>query len=170
MTPLSNGDPDSSITFDEHADSYDADLQRGLSLSGETKEYFSAGRLRHLHQRLSAMSFTPKSVLDYGCGDGSTTPLLFDILGATSVVGADTSAALLAKAKSAYQSDATRFHFLADLVPAADFDIAFCNGVFHHIPPRTVQARRGMCCAVYVPAACSPSGRTTRGTPVPGWS
>ena len=135
MRPLPDGDPDPSTAFDGHADSYDAALQRGLSLSGETREYFSAGRLRHLYRRLSAMPFTPKSVLDYGCGDGSTTPLFFDILGATSVVGADTSAALLAKAKGAYQSDATRFHLLTDRVPAADCDLAFCNGVFHHIPP-----------------------------------
>ncbi len=134
MMPLANGDPHVSTAFDGHADDYDTALQRGLSLSGETKEYFATGRLRHLYQRLSAMPFTPKAVLDYGCGDGSTTPLFFDILGATTVVGVDTSTELLAKAKGSYESDTTRFHFPTERAPAADCDLAFCNGVFHHIP------------------------------------
>jgi len=135
MTLAPNSDSNSSTTFDAHADDYDTALQRGISLSGEDKEYFSTGRLRHLHLRLSARRFTPRSVLDYGCGDGSTSPLFLDILGATSVVGVDTSAALLDKARATYGSETTTFHVPADRAPAADCDLGFCNGVFHHIPP-----------------------------------
>lgn len=131
--PTSNDDP--SRAFDAHAESYDADLQKGLSVSGETKEYFAHGRLRFVRERLDDLGHTATSVLDYGCGDGATTPLFYDLLGAVSVIGVDTSAGLLARARTQYGSDSTHFHLLADLVPEPRFALAFCNGVFHHIPP-----------------------------------
>ena len=52
----------------------------------------------------------------------------------------------------------------AERVRPAAVDVAYCNGVFHHIPlaeRRRRCATSGTRCA---PAGCSPSGRTTRGT------
>ncbi len=126
---------DPSQAFDAYAESYDAALEKGLAVSGETKKYFADGRLRFVRERLDDLGQTATSVLDYGCGDGTTTPLFYDILGAVSVIGVDTSAGLLARARAQFGSDSTHFHLLADLVPEPRFALAFCNGVFHHIPP-----------------------------------
>jgi SAM-dependent methyltransferase len=121
--------------FDAYAESYDAALEKGLAVSGERKAYFADGRMRFLRNRLNDLQRSATSVLDYGCGDGTTTPLFYDILGAVSVTGVDTSAGLLARARSQFGSDSTHFHLVGDLEPEPRFALAFCNGVFHHIPP-----------------------------------
>jgi len=131
----STSDDDPSEVFDAHAESYDADLHRGLAVSGESKEYFSEGRIRFLRKLLDGLGRTARTVLDYGCGDGTTTPLFYDLLGAMSVVGVDTSAGLLARARARFGSDSTHFHFLPEPALEHQFALAFCNGVFHHIPP-----------------------------------
>jgi hypothetical protein len=71
-------DDDPSRAFDALAESYHADLQKGLSVSGETKEYFAHGRLRFVRERLDDLGHTATSVLDYGCGDGTQRSLTPD--------------------------------------------------------------------------------------------
>jgi len=127
---------DPQLSFDDHAASYDVDLHRGLALSGETKEYFARGRVARVADRLALLRHPVESVLDYGCGDGSTAPLLGGLLQAGSVTGVDTSGGLLAQAREAYGSESVSFFPLEEAVPDGDHDLAFCNGVFHHIPPR----------------------------------
>ena len=59
--------------------SYDADLSRGLRLSGENKEFFAQGRLAVLARRLTVHGgLAPLRILDYGCAAGETTLLLAD--------------------------------------------------------------------------------------------
>ena len=134
-TSRSTTNDDPARAFDAHADTYDADLQTGLSVSGESKEYFADGRIRFLRNRLDHLKYGATSVLDYGCGDGTTTPLFSELLGAMATVGVDTSAGLLKLASKRFGSDSTHFHLVSDLAPEPRFDLAFCNGVFHHIPP-----------------------------------
>lgn len=120
------------VDFDEFAGEYDRALAEGLSVSGESKEYFAKGRIEWLRGLLDA---PPARVLDYGCGTGSSTPYLLDVLGASHVTGVDVSRASLAVARETYAERPADFRAIDDHAPDAEFDLAFTNGVFHHIPP-----------------------------------
>ncbi|MFH0908176.1 MAG: methyltransferase domain-containing protein [bacterium] len=119
--------------FDAYAEHYGEALSRGISVSGESKEYFAQGRVALLARRLAELGVRPVRVMDYGCGTGTATPFLRDILGSTSIVGVDISGKSIEHAR-AHQPGA-EFHVQSDVNPAGDFDAVYCNGVFHHIPP-----------------------------------
>ena len=77
--------------FDDYAATYDDALNQGLSLSGESKEYFAQERVRWLAGRLAGLGVRSSRVLDYGCGTGGTSPELLERLQAQTVVGVDAS-------------------------------------------------------------------------------
>ena len=106
-------------------------LNQGISLSGEAKDFFARGRVEWL--RRCTQSSRPERVLDYGCGTGAASPLLRTVLGANSVVGVDTSVETIAVAERT-ATDGVTFRCIDDYRPSADIDIAYCNGVFHHVP------------------------------------
>jgi len=120
--------------FDDFGANYDEALQKGISLSGETKDFFAEGRVRILSQVLPPRT-TPR-VLDYGCGTGSATPFLLRLPGVTQLVGVDVSDRSLDRARQDWQQPAVEFHNLTRLPGLVPFDLVFCNGVFHHIPPQ----------------------------------
>ena len=121
--------------FDGYADDYDAALGRGISVSGESKEYFARERVAWLARRLRALGARPGSALDYGCGTGSAAPHLLALAGVGSVTGLDPSPRILERARAEHPDPRIRFVLQTDHRPADDHDLAFCNGVFHHIPP-----------------------------------
>jgi SAM-dependent methyltransferase len=123
------------IHFDDYAENYDAALNRGLSATGEAKDYFARGRVQWLFHRLRQLSEQPRFVMDYGCGDGSSSQLLLEILKAESVVGADTSGRSLDLARATRGGEHSRFVDLTEYEPHEAQDLVYCNGVFHHIPP-----------------------------------
>lgn len=120
--------------FDEYAKSYELALSNALAPSGENREYFAEGRIRWLKRCLSTLAENPMTVLDFGCGDGSTTPLLQRGLNAESCLGVDVSAKSLQLAKEHFATDQIHYQLIEDLRSEAQFDLAYCNGVFHHIP------------------------------------
>ena len=122
-------------TFDAYAGAYDEALNRGLSLSGESKEHFARGRIEWLASRLLERGHQASAVLDYGCGTGDSTPVLVQSLGAASVIGVDLSDESIALARRRHGGTMTVFSTIGALTPAARFDVAYCNGVFHHIEP-----------------------------------
>lgn len=130
-----------SAAFDEYATQYDAALQRGLAVSGESKEYFARGRVawltRRLHERAPELfsKHAQNTLLDFGCGTGSATPYLLELLPIQSVLGVDVSPASLMVARKEYSRCAVRFTELREYSPRGECALAFCNGVFHHIPP-----------------------------------
>ena len=121
--------------FDAYAECYDEALARGLSASGEDKVYFARGRLVWLARCLQQLSEAPCRVLDFGCGTGSASPFFLEVLGVQSVVGVDLSARSVETARQQHGSLAAIFVRLGEYRPSGEFDLAFCNGVFHHIPP-----------------------------------
>jgi SAM-dependent methyltransferase len=125
--------------FDSFADSYDRDLAEALSASGEDRSYFARGRVRWMADIVRRMGAKPQRLMDYGCGTGSTTALLLETLGAETAVGVDLSLRSLEVARKSYGSDRLQFLPIAQYSPAGTVDLAYCNGVFHHIPP----AKRG---------------------------
>lgn len=148
--PPDTADP----TFDEYAEDYDAALAQGLSVTGESKEYFARGRVAWLAECLKSFDISTAGrspqqngrfdcVLDYGCGTGSATPFLLELLPVDRVLGVDVSQKSLEFAQRHYGSERASFQPIEQ--PAADrpCDLAFCNGVFHHIP----LAQRAECMA-----------------------
>ena len=73
--------------------------------------------------------------MDYGCGNGAITPLRFEILRAEKVVGVDSSLRSLEVAWRNHGSEHVHFLSVGESAPTGAVDLAYCNGVFHHIHP-----------------------------------
>lgn len=121
--------------FDAYAASYNDVLNAALAATGETKEYFAAGRLKCLATLLAKHRVQARYVLDYGCGTGTSTPLFFDLLACREAVCIDVSRASLEIAARDHRDLAARFDLVDRHEPSADIDVAYSNGVFHHIAP-----------------------------------
>src|SRR5437899_11986386 len=90
--------------FDQYAKSYDAALAKGLSMSGEDKSYFAHGRAAWLAKCLQDLPPPVQSVLDFGCGTGTSTPFLLEHLQPSLMVGVDVSAKSIEAARRAHCS------------------------------------------------------------------
>jgi SAM-dependent methyltransferase len=121
--------------FDEFAENYDDALEKGLQVTGEDKDYFAQGRVNWLAKRLHALSFHPREILDFGCGTGTAAPLLLQLADTSHVTGVEVSGKSLTVARRLHASSRTTFYLRDDFQPREAMDLAFCNGVFHHIPP-----------------------------------
>ena len=121
--------------FDTYAKNYDSDLNRGLAISGEDSTFFARGRVEWLKKCITRLNCVADTVLDFGCGVGNSTPLFFELLGAKYVVGVDLSQESLFVAKQAYRGLPVEYRLISDLEEERKFDLVFCNGVLHHIPP-----------------------------------
>lgn len=139
--------------FDQYAEEYEAALGQGLSITGEDKDYFAEGRVRWLKRCLEELQDQPRTIMDYGCGTGSTSPLLRKIIGSESVLGVDTSPKLLKRAHQSYGSEHSQFVQIDQYQPAEKIDLAFCSGVFHHIPYQERAAA-----ALYIHGSLRPGG------------
>ena len=126
-------EPSANAEFDAYADNYDEALAMGLSITGESKDYYASARVWWLAKRLARAKWPVRTVMDFGCGTGSGVPFLFDGLGAKLVHGVDVSAASLDTAREMHTRDGATFALIDEPI-AATFDLGFCNGVFHHIP------------------------------------
>lgn len=122
------------VHFDEFADNYDAALNQGLSATGEGKDYFAAARIEWVARCLADFSERPRRVMDYGCGDGSSSEHVLRTLNAESLIGVDTSEKSLELATRNFGSHKCTFLPIAEYLPNDALDLVYCNGVFHHIP------------------------------------
>jgi SAM-dependent methyltransferase len=122
------------VHFDDYAQNYDEALNQGLSATGEGKGYFAQGRIHWLGKCLSDLDEHPYQVMDYGCGDGSTSECLLAMNQESSVIGVDTSEKSLELANRKYASERASFSSIARYQPRGELDLVYCSGVFHHIP------------------------------------
>jgi len=121
-------------SFDEYASSYDRDLARGLAATGENRDYFARRRVEWLRRYLDSIHFSAGSTIEFGCGTGSNVPFLMELAGVTSVTGIDTSEKSLEVARKTFGSPKANFYTADEYDAQGSADLAFCNGVFHHIP------------------------------------
>jgi SAM-dependent methyltransferase len=128
--------------FDEYATDYDGALEQGISISGENKLFFARGRVSWLKKCLEDHGATPRLILDFGCGTGTATPFLLD-LGRSKLIGLDTSEKSLQHARRVNDPERTEFLLLNAYRPSRSVDLAFCNGVFHHVPPEDRESLLG---------------------------
>jgi len=124
--------------FDTYAHGYDTALEEGLAVSGEGKLYFARERVRWLAACLRQLKVRPAAVMDFGCGTGTTVPLLLELPGVQTVVGVDASPKTIEIARGKPGVSRGQFLTLSEYQPRAELDLVYCNGVFHHIP---VEAR-----------------------------
>jgi SAM-dependent methyltransferase len=139
--------------FDRYAGAYDTALEQGLSVSGENKTFFARGRVDWLSRSLTRLGESPRTVLDFGCGTGTSTPLLADLPGVQSALGVDISSESIEVARRDHGSERIQFEILERCSPVEQYDLAFCNGVFHHIP---LEQRLGA--VAFVSRALRPGG------------
>lgn len=121
--------------FDRYAHEYDEALKKGIRVSGQDRDFFARGRIAWLSNGLRKQGTANLSVMDFGCGTGLSTPYFINLLNATSVMGVDISKKSLEVARTKYTALNAQFHLMDEYQPAGKFDLAFCNGVFHHISP-----------------------------------
>lgn len=124
----------SEAEFDKFAADYDFELNKGLSLTGEPKEYFAEGRMSWTRRRLSQLGAAPTTAMDFGCGTGTSTPCFFDIMGVQRLAGVDPSAPSITIAQESHRAYPATFSLPSAFTATGTIDLAFCNGVFHHIP------------------------------------
>ena len=121
--------------FDQYAAEYEQALSNAIAPSGEGREYFAEGRVAWLKRCLEEKEQPANSLLDFGCGDGATTPLLLQELNAKSAVGVDVSAKSLEIARKRHANERIRYESISEFQSPGQIDLAYCNGVFHHILP-----------------------------------
>jgi len=124
-------------TFDLYAGEYDAALEMGISVSGEDKNYFANARVKYLPRRLKKYDCVPLRIVDFGCGTGSAIPFLIKFFPNAFVLGVEISSKSIELAKKLHKSSCVEFRQADSSWADGSFDLVFCNGVFHHIPPES---------------------------------
>lgn len=129
MLPMGEGS-----AFDGYAADYEAALACGLRLTGEGRQYFAERRVAWLRRRLDALGVVSGFVVDFGCGDGATLPILARALEPRRLVGVEPSDGLRVRARDAIGGK-------WEVVTPGEFrhqmeaDLIYLNGVMHHIAP-----------------------------------
>ena len=124
----------SQAEFDRFAGSYDEDLAKSLAITGESREFYAQKRIDWTAQCVARLPFSAQRILDYGCGDGANVPMLAATFKAEHVLGVDISSASIEVARQSAR-DGVQFLSINEWTPDGTMDLAFTNGVFHHIPP-----------------------------------
>jgi hypothetical protein len=76
-------------SFDAYAGDYEAALNHGLNLTGESRDFYARGRVEIVRDTCRRLGLRARAVCDYGCGTGDTLPLLRAVLGADRLIGLD---------------------------------------------------------------------------------
>ena len=126
--------------FDRFAHSYDEDLAKSLAVTGESREFYAQKRIDWTAECLERLGHPVRRILDYGCGDGANVPMLGARFNAEHVLGVDVSAESIAVARQSNRSPRLQFLCTDEWTPDGTVDLAFTNGVFHHIPPAEREA------------------------------
>jgi len=134
-TSLPSRDSVAANDFDRVAQNYEQAMARSCAVSGETPQFFAEQRMRWCARKLGSAAAVD-TVLDFGCGVGGSFELFFNILGCRKVIGVDTSVESLKVARERHRELPIQVNLPAEIVPNGQIDFAFCNGVFHHIPPQ----------------------------------
>ena len=127
--------------FDRFARNYDEDLAKSLVVTGESREFYAQKRVDWSAHCAAQLGHTVRRILDYGCGDGANVPMLAARFNAEHVLGVDVSAESIAVARQTNPASGMQFLCTSEWTPDGTIDLAFTNGVFHHIRP----AERAAC-------------------------
>ena len=117
------------VDFDEYADEYESLLQDQLAFFSNDRGYFPNHKAA-----IAATLFNgpPRSILDFGCGIGSSLPFLHKYFPSSDLFATDVSEKSLEHVRRTH-SFATVLN--NEEVDSRTFDLVFIAGVFHHIAP-----------------------------------
>ncbi|UCG33867.1 MAG: class I SAM-dependent methyltransferase [Phycisphaerales bacterium] len=121
------------MEFNDFALNYDEALQQGLTLSGESADYFARRRAEEVARYAAAMGYRTDTVLEFGCGTGNNVAHLRAFLGCRRFIGLDIAAEPLSVAQCRHPHPEITFKLVAEAEPEDTADLVFVNGVFHHI-------------------------------------
>jgi SAM-dependent methyltransferase len=121
--------------FDVYAKRYEEALNKGLSLTGEYPDYYAKLRVQATKRFAERHRRDIERVLDFGCGIGSSIPYLNAALRPLQIIGVDVSNDSLSEARGKVRLRNASFHLVEEMHLHEEIDLAFCNGVFHHIEP-----------------------------------
>jgi ubiquinone/menaquinone biosynthesis C-methylase UbiE len=126
------------MSFDNFAHKYPEIINTVSRLSGETYESIIELRMAVLHDHMGAdYCITPGlSILDFGCGTGTTEMYLRNLFPGAVITGVDASAESIRIAVEQQLEHITFIHSDTARLPFADgsFDLIYTNGTMHHIP------------------------------------
>lgn len=123
--------------FDRYGSTYDKEISRAVSLSGQEHDFFLQVKAEVLAELL-ARRFGDRDlqVLDVGCGNGGLHPFLLSSAPAIRLTGIEVAAGFVDAARTA--NPTVRYELYdGRRLPYRDaaFDAAFTVCVLHHIPP-----------------------------------
>jgi len=118
--------------FELTREEYEKQLMRGVSLSGQNRDYFIRWRIKITK---SLLTEEPKRILDFGCGEGASFPFFKNAFSGAEYAGFEPSNRLIESAKKNYQQMGAKFCAAWDEITKDGFDLIYTNGVFHHIKP-----------------------------------
>jgi len=129
--------------FGEVGGGYGSQLARGLRLTGEPAEYYARRRITRVRDLARELGVSPRAVLDFGCGAGTSLGILREAFPDARIVGFEPEPELADVARPAAAAARSELVGREDLVEARFADVVYCNGVFHHIAreERPVAAR-----------------------------
>jgi SAM-dependent methyltransferase len=121
--------------FDAHAQHYVGSVDQSVAFTGRTSAFFAQRKCELLNEMASSTvgDLHSLSVLDVGCGTGSTDRYLVDIAG--SLTGVDVSQEML-KIAANNVPQATYEWYNGEKLPFPDgaFDVSIAICVLHHVP------------------------------------
>jgi SAM-dependent methyltransferase len=131
--------------FDSYKDTYRSDIDKAISFSGQSHDFFTRvkaeyllGLLREFRQVEASSDATSKllNVLDIGCGHGHIHPYLIGTDVPLKLFGTDVASTVVEEARLMNPS-VTYQSYGGEHLPYEDrsFDVAFTIAVMHHVPP-----------------------------------
>ena len=122
--------------FDDYSDNYHQILNKTLRISGENTSYFASKRVHWLKQRIDHFfpEFSSNKILDFGCGTGDTISIIKRAFNPEQLIGIDLSRRNIELAIQNHNSKGISFFDIENSPGNLNCDLAYCNGVFHHIP------------------------------------
>lgn len=121
--------------FDLLADDYAKEHQKNIRITGEAPEFFSEYKIRDLEAYVQGKNFTPKTILDFGCGIGNSIPFFRKYFRNSHLIASDVSSRSIEISKARFPGKEEYLLIDDNLsVIGETRDLIFSACVFHHIP------------------------------------
>ncbi|MBU1007692.1 class I SAM-dependent methyltransferase [Candidatus Dependentiae bacterium] len=120
--------------FDQYIKNYRKNLNKTLSISGETSDFFAQYKAQKLYSWFPSLHNKNISILDFGCGDGAMTSYVQKQFVKAKIFGTDPSHLSIERATKQYpkitfsQLKENKIDYQTNT-----FDLVYAAGVFHHI-------------------------------------
>ena len=125
--------------FDQHKETYRSEIDKAISFSGQSHDFFTRVKAEYLVDLLKDARGTtsaPLDVLDVGCGHGHIHPYLLQSDVALKLRGVDVASTVVEEARQ--MNPAVEYKsYEGERLPYPDdsFDFAYTIAVMHHVPP-----------------------------------